>query len=200
MGKVIREEVADFKRERILAEAARRFYAHGYDGARVDEIARDLGVTKPYIYYQFSNKTEILDEICVRVTAHAVRLLQDALDAEHEPLAQLEAAVRALSLWAMEHQEWIAIYFREEKYLSAGARRRVLTQRRRFDRMLDDLLQRGVASGVLQIADSSVATQALTGMITWIFVWYREGGRLTREALGDQMVRLAFNMLGATGR
>jgi len=36
MSRTIRQEVADFKRISILKEAARQFYAKGYDGTRID--------------------------------------------------------------------------------------------------------------------------------------------------------------------
>src|SRR6478609_4685959 len=66
MQRTMREEVADFKRASILKEAVRQFFSKGYDGTRIDEIAASLGMTKPFIYYHFKNKTEILDEICVQ--------------------------------------------------------------------------------------------------------------------------------------
>jgi AcrR family transcriptional regulator len=48
-------------RDRILESAERVFAEKGFDGARVDEIARLAGVNKALIYYYFKSKDEILD-------------------------------------------------------------------------------------------------------------------------------------------
>ena len=47
-------------RRRILDAAAREFSASGFEGARVDEIARKAGVNKALIYYYFKSKEELL--------------------------------------------------------------------------------------------------------------------------------------------
>lgn len=191
----MREEVADFKRASILKEAARLFYSKGYDGTRTDEIASVLGVTKPFIYYHFRNKTELLDEICVRATALSGETLEAVREQNHEPGVELREAIRLLALQAIENRADIAICFREEKYISPEARQRLEDNRRRYDSALNDLLKRAEAQGLISIADPHVASQVLTGAITWSFVWYREGGRLEPEHVAEQVLHLAIAML-----
>ena len=50
-------------REKILKVATKLFARKGFDGARVDEIAKKAGVNKALIYYYFKSKEEILEEI-----------------------------------------------------------------------------------------------------------------------------------------
>ena len=50
-------------REKILAVAVSIFARKGFDGARVDEIAKDAKVNKALIYYYFKSKSMILEEI-----------------------------------------------------------------------------------------------------------------------------------------
>ncbi len=47
-------------KERILGAAQAIFAKKGFDGARVDEIAKQAGVNKALIYYYFKSKEEIL--------------------------------------------------------------------------------------------------------------------------------------------
>jgi AcrR family transcriptional regulator len=49
-------------RDRLLAAALEVFSTHGYDGARVQEIARRAGLTTGAIYGNFRNKAELLVE------------------------------------------------------------------------------------------------------------------------------------------
>jgi TetR/AcrR family transcriptional regulator len=68
-------------RELILEAASGVFADHGYEGARVDELARAAGVNKATLYYQIGDKeaiyhavitrvlTRTADEVCARVAA-----------------------------------------------------------------------------------------------------------------------------------
>ncbi len=197
MARTMREEVADFKRASILREAASQFYAKGYDGTRIDEIAAALGVTKPFIYYHFKNKTELLDEICVQATAISGDTLEAAIATDAPPLEQLTSALRELALEVVSNQAGIAICFREEKYISPEARQRLEANRRRYDDLLKALLTRAKKDKAISVSDVQIATQVLTGAITWIFVWYREGGRLAPDEFADRIVELALAMLSA---
>ena len=48
-------------RNTILQAAGKVFADKGYEGARVDEIAKQAGVTKSLLYYHFKSKEEIFD-------------------------------------------------------------------------------------------------------------------------------------------
>jgi TetR/AcrR family transcriptional regulator len=50
-------------KKRILTTAAGLFAERGYDGARIDEIAREARVNKALIYYYFKSKEAILSEL-----------------------------------------------------------------------------------------------------------------------------------------
>ncbi|TVQ40892.1 MAG: TetR/AcrR family transcriptional regulator [Spirochaetaceae bacterium] len=50
-------------RARILSCAQELFAQQGFEGARVDEIARRAGVNKALIYYYFRNKQELFDRL-----------------------------------------------------------------------------------------------------------------------------------------
>jgi AcrR family transcriptional regulator len=64
-------------RERLLASAARVFAARGYAGASLEDIARDAGVTKGAVYWNFDSKEDLflalLDE---RLDQGARRLME----------------------------------------------------------------------------------------------------------------------------
>lgn len=199
MARTMREEVAGFKRASILKAAAREFYIKGYDGTRIDEIASSLGVTKPFIYYYFRNKTELLDEICVQSTAISVETLQAAIARHEKAIDQLRNAVRNLVLEVIANQVSIAICFREEKYISAKARKRLEANRRHYDRLLAGLLTRANEDGAISVEDPNIATQVLTGAITWSFVWYRERGRLKPDECAEKVLELAMGMLRGEG-
>lgn len=50
-------------KEKILSCAEELFYARGYDGTGVQEIAQKAGITKPTLYYYFGSKRGLLDTL-----------------------------------------------------------------------------------------------------------------------------------------
>ncbi|ACL70219.1 TetR/AcrR family transcriptional regulator [Halothermothrix orenii] len=50
-------------KEKILKVSEQVFAEKGFDGARVDEIARKAGVNKALIYYYFDGKDDLLDHL-----------------------------------------------------------------------------------------------------------------------------------------
>ena len=67
-------------REKILKVATKLFARKGFDGARVDEIAKKAGVNKALIYYYFKSKKEILEEIMERFLEESLRRKQKMLE------------------------------------------------------------------------------------------------------------------------
>ena len=67
-------------RDRLVAAAAEVFSEKGYDGARVQEIARRAGLTTGAIYGRFTGKAELLR---AAIEAHSTSELDD-LFASHE--------------------------------------------------------------------------------------------------------------------
>ena len=61
----MRDEILAYKRERILEEAVKLFYARGFNGTTLDDIAAELGVTKPFIYTHFRSKVDLLAALAI---------------------------------------------------------------------------------------------------------------------------------------
>ena len=57
------------KRERIVACAMRHFAEHGYHGAKVEDVARELGIAKGSIFQHFTSKSGLFLEAYKRATA-----------------------------------------------------------------------------------------------------------------------------------
>lgn len=192
---LLRDEVKDLKRTRILDAASELFFELGYKGASVDAIAARLHVTKPFIYYHFETKADILAGVCGRTTAFVAQSAETAASQQGSVSERLETLVRDLTLRVIEGRVYLAVYFREEKHLPKAAFRELSKNRRRFDTAVAALLQEGVDSGVFRISNISLATQAITGMTTWIYNWYRSSGALTPDEIATQMVRLIGAMV-----
>lgn len=192
----MRDELHDYKRNRILDVASQLFYEAGYSKTSIDAIAEKLYVTKPFIYYHFDSKADILAGVCARTTAFVAELAEEAASSGGSPLQRLRDLVRNMTLRVIEGRIYLAVYFREEKHLPEKAQSKLADYRRRFDRAMRALLQEGADAKEFKLGNIAVAEQAITGMITWLFNWYRPDRRLSAEDIADDMAQLTLSMVG----
>ena len=193
----MRDEILAYKRERILQEAVALFYERGFAGTTLDDIAAELGVTKPFIYTHFRSKTDLLAAICKPTIEMSAAAITDASKLPGAATERLRHAIIDFTRVVLQRQPNIAIYFREEKSLAPDALAEINALRKRFDRLLSKLLSDGVASGEFAIKDVKMAALAIGGMISWAYTWHRPTGRLTVDETCASMADLALQMAGA---
>jgi AcrR family transcriptional regulator len=193
----MREEISAYKRERILEEAVRLFYERGFSGTTLDDIAAKLGVTKPFIYTHFRSKVELLEAICRPTIEMSLAAIEQAAGQGGPASERLFNGVVAFSKVVLQRQANIAVYFREEKNLSKPGLADINALRKRFDRVLSELLEDGAREGEFHITDIRVAALAIGGMVSWAYTWYQPGGRLSIDDVGAQLARFAVEMAGA---
>ncbi len=111
----MREEILAYKRERILEEAVKLFYERGFNGTTLDDIAAELGVTKPFIYTHFRSKVDLLAALCKPTIEMSLEAVAHAAENAGTPAERLYGAIVGFTKVVLQRQANIAIYFREEK-------------------------------------------------------------------------------------
>lgn len=193
----IRDAVSRLKRERIIATAVELFYADGFSNTTLETVASAMKVTKPFIYSHFRSKNELLAEICSRGIRASLEALQKASSLEATPTEKVEAIAHDFMLAVLANQAHIAIYNREEKHLSPEAREAINGLRRAFDHKFTELIGEGVAAGEFNVDDVQLASLAIGGIVSWSYVWYRPGGRLSQAQTAERIAKLVLQMVGA---
>lgn len=193
----MREEILAYKRERILEEAVKLFYERGFNGTTLDDIAAELGVTKPFIYTHFRSKVELLAALCRPTIELSLAAVQSAAEGSGTPTERLHRGIVDFTHVILSRQANIAIYFREEKNLSKESLDDINTLRKQFDRLLSQLLREGVAAGEFHVADVDLTSLAIGGMISWAYTWHRPGKRLALAEVCQRMADLTLQMVGA---
>jgi AcrR family transcriptional regulator len=80
-------------RERILDAASRHFFTHGISMVTMDDLARELGMSKKTLYTHFRAKEELLDAVLDRRAARIRLLLQRVA---HDPHLSFAAKIHAV--------------------------------------------------------------------------------------------------------
>ena len=193
----IRDAVSRLKRERIISTAVDLFYHHGLGNTTLEAVAEKMNVTKPFIYSHFKSKNHLLAEICSRGIRASLDALNRVVASDGTATEKIEALAHDFMLAVLENQRHIAIYTREEKYLSSDDSEAINEMRREFDRKICALLTEGVTNGEFVVDDVQLAALAIGGIVSWSSVWYRSNGRLTPAQTATHIADLVLAMIQA---
>ena len=83
-----RTQAAEERRAAILAAALEEFTARGYEGARLDDVAKRAGIAKGTIYLYFADKETLFQEL-VRSMVHPVLGMLDKMRGVEIPARML---------------------------------------------------------------------------------------------------------------
>ena len=192
------DEVAELKREKILQSAVDLFYTNGYLPTTMDVIAESIGATKPFVYYHFENKAELLSEIARRTLREWLGVTTRVIEKSLSPTETLALVTHQFTMIVLDMHKLVSIYFREQLNLPKEVAAEIAEMRRQIDTQVRMILSEGKKAGVFEFNDLAVASQVVTGMVSFVFAWYREPSRLSKEAICDQMVSHVLRSVGAT--
>lgn len=191
----LKAQVASFKRDQIVAAAVELFLTYGYHGTSIDSIAEVLGVSKPFIYYHFKSKVDILSAISHHGAQLTLSAVAEAEQHAGSPRERMARFCQRLTAIVIESGRYLAVYATETSNLPAADRRAVLRMRAEIDRRISVLVRDGVAAGDFTVDDPLVATRAITGMISFMWTWAHSLEPKAERRLVDQMSRIAMRTL-----
>ena len=176
---------------RIVAAALESFAERGFHGTSLKHIAQGSGLSTAALYVHFASKEELLFALSRRGHALALELVREAAT------VSLDVLVRAFTLWHAEHRTIARVVQYEQGALTEAHRAEVAELRRETERVVRDLIERGVAEGTLTAPDVRGAAAAVLSLGIDVARWYTPGAPWTPQALAVLYADLAARMLTA---
>jgi AcrR family transcriptional regulator len=149
--------------EALLDAAAVEFNARGVAGARLAHIARQVGVQRAALYYYVDSREDLAYR-CYRRACRAAAADLAAAREERTGLRRLLAYVRL----ALDPGRPPAVVLSEMAYLGGAMRQELESMHRRNMRELKRCIDDGIADGSVRDCDSTIVSQALFGMVSWV--------------------------------
>jgi TetR/AcrR family transcriptional regulator, cholesterol catabolism regulator len=180
------------RREEIVKAAATTFAAKGYLATTLDEIAKEIGVSKPALYYHIKNKEEILREIIGRIMEPMEEVARVG-KSDLGPRERVEMMIYLLVKFAVERKEITLIALEQSRILPKRSQDALRRRQKEVEKVLQETLKEGKQQGVFAIDDVKMASFAILAVSNWIYRWYQPGGTLTARVISDQFIQLLEN-------
>lgn len=184
------------KRERILAVAEDLFFRNGFAGTTVDMICAELGVTKPFVYYYFRDKHDIVETLTWRASLLCLTTMKFAADDRRPAEAKLAEGLRRWVTACVAHFRASALAFRVTASLRPEFRAELRRLANEFYADLGALMEEGRRAGTLAFDDTAITTKAMGGVVGFMYTWYRPDGRLAPEEVVERLTATLGAMIG----
>jgi AcrR family transcriptional regulator len=179
------------REEEILAAAARIFQRKGYHGTSVRDIADAVGLLKGSLYHYISSKEDLLARLFEGLLEDTVAELDVIARRDASAAERLREMVRAYARAIIANQDAVGLYLREWRSLPAPELANLAARRRRMRTLFSAVIADGARAGELAPGDPNLAALAILGMCNWMYEWYRPAGRLTPDAVIDELAQRA---------
>ncbi|SEH99971.1 TetR/AcrR family transcriptional regulator [Paracoccus alkenifer] len=195
-----RTRAQDFeeKSRGILDNAAQVFAEQGMDKASMSQIAAHAGVSKALLYHYYPSKDALIFAI---ILTH-LQELDSAVEAADDPALPPDQRLRRLVGAVLENYRGAdnqhKVQLNATSALSDDRKAEILTLERqivrRFSVVLDQINP--------DLNDKSrplltPVTMSLFGMMNWMYMWFKDGGRISREDYADVATTLILEGIRA---
>jgi len=180
--------------ESVLQGAVKVFNERGYDGTSMEDLSRELGITKSAIYHHVASKEELLRLAVNRALDGLFALLDDVLVIDAPAITRLEELARRSVLLLVAELPFVTLLLRVRG--NTKAERAALARRREFDGAVANLVAQAIDEGDLRPdVDPALVVRLLYGMINSVTEWYRPRGVSRSAGLAEIIVAVAFDGL-----
>ncbi|HEY2984591.1 MAG TPA: TetR/AcrR family transcriptional regulator [Jatrophihabitantaceae bacterium] len=183
----------------LLAVAVKVFNEKGYDGTSMEELSHRLGRTKSAIYHHVSGKEELLRLALDRALDALFAVTDEPAFRTGRAIERLEYLVRRSVLVLADELPYVTLLLRVRG--NTKVERRALARRRKFDRIVSDLVAEAERDGdVRPDVDPAITARLLFGTVNSLIEWYRPRGEEAARELADAVCTIAFGGLRVRGK
>lgn len=183
------------QRDTVLAAAAKMFSERGFAGASLNDVAKDLDISRPALYYYFSSKQEILSSLVDEVSVKINRIIKERISKSEDVVTKFYDMTYETALFVMRNTTSYMVVIKTEDELVDETRALNLEAKKASFEAFKAVIQEGVDAGRFRKLDSGVAALGIIGMCNWCAWWFKDAGRLSDKEVANQIAQMALASL-----
>lgn len=186
----------ELKRMAILKTAGRLFNQKGFRETSLNDLADELQVTKPTLYYYIENKEDILFQCLLTAIT---QLLDQTDEIQNSSLPGIDKLIRFIHVFVSAFDDEFGRCLSHpgpkplsEKYLS-----QINPFYFRLDSAMRQMIESGIKDGSVRSCNPKIASFTIIGAINWMTRWYQVDGEMTNGEVAKEMAAMFANGLGS---
>ena len=185
------------RKQLIIDAAVKVFHQKGYRAAILDDVAHELGLTRPALYHYVSSKENLLSLIYIQALESFFATIYEITGMDLSPPDKLRLFVRRhLRTIVIENLAMFTVFFSEENQLPEKDFQKIRKEKRKFTKVVEDIIVEGIAQGYFRDVNAKLQSNAIIGMCNWLFRWYKPNqSSFTPEEITEQFIDLLENGL-----
>ena len=192
----------EHRREEISQAAIQVFHKLGYQGASLSAVASELGVDRATLYYYFSSKEQMFDEIVRSVVEANESLARRIADSHVAPGRKLRDLIVAFMASFTENYPLLHIYVREDLTQVADKRSEWGAHMRKINRSIETIIvgivEQGYESGSFRkVGPARTVARGIIGMMNWSHRWLTPQTSVSAEETGKIFAEMILGGLEA---
>lgn len=189
-----RDQLRNQKQDFICQVASALFNKNGFEATSLDEVAKQIAISKPSIYYYYNNKSELLLGCYNRTLDICENLFNEAKDISGTGLDKLCLFVEKLIIIHCASGNVAVV--NDVDALPADSIEAVRARSKQLTKNLESLFELGMSEGSIRPLNAPVMTRFMMGGVNWMPKWYGDQGAATPEEIAQIYVAFLRGGIG----
>ena len=163
-------------RTRVLDVAAHVLSNKGFAGTRLADVAEFADIPSAAVYYHFSSRDDLIEEVMYRGISdmrHRLQQTLDALPADTTPMDRIMAGVEAHLRNELELSDYCTASIRNSGQLPERLSKRQKKEEAAYGRIWQSLFDDAVGAGQIDAElDVPLARLLVLGALNWVAEWW----------------------------
>jgi len=177
------------RRTEICEAAIKVFNQQGFVGASLSQVAKEIGIDRATLYYYFSSKEQLFDDIVGAVLEKNHALARKIAESKMVPQRKMRELVTAMMTSYGETYPLMYIYIREDLRKVGENRSEWSNRMKRLNKGIEqafiEIIEQGQADrSFRKIGSARTVAYGILGMLNWTHRWHRPGTGETTEEIG----------------
>lgn len=183
---------------KVLAVARKLFWKKGYTSTSMNDIAEAYGCKAGNIYNFFASKEEILFQVLLEEMDQILEPIKHLdEDEDTHPVEQLRLIITSHVRLTLSHRRTSKLLFDVAlDSLSRSKRKQIIGLRDTYDRILGQVIARGIRARCFSETDTKLASIMISSMIVRTRIWFHPKKGLSPDEIADFIFRFTLNGLG----
>ena len=180
------------RKQKIIDTAAALFHQKGFASTTLDDVSKELGISKAALYHYVGSKDELLSIIYTQAFDNIFKDTYEISGMDLAPDEKLALIIRNhIKNIIIKDLSMFSVYFSEESQLPAKDFKKIRAEKKKYTQIVAKIVAEGISEGLFKNVDPLLQAYAILGMCNWIYKWYHPAKtNYTPEQIADQFIAL----------